>query len=151
MDIVVRRTGCARRRRVVSLDEIKRIGQLEAAFGGTAVDVALLIAYGRDDGVAGRLDLGALAALERHDRMVGVVVGTGDQLGPALESGMVQIQQRRVALAVAAASDEEYRNVAGPDGVEKGPRRLDRGRRGPPESTHRSRKPGWVVPGRVRP
>src|SRR5258708_9448883 len=148
MDIVVRRTGCARGRRVVSLDEIKRIGQLEAASGGTGVDVAVLFAYGRDDGVAGRLNLGALAALERHDRMVGVVVGTGDQLGPALESGMVQIQQRRVALAVAAASDEEYRNVAGPDGVEKGPRRLYRARVGRQNPRIEAATQGGLFPAR---
>src|SRR5919204_2887358 len=88
-----------------SRNERERIGPLEAALGGPAVEIALLIADRGDDLIARVLDLAALLGLERLHRGVCVVVGTGEGLLPAFEAGAVEIEQRRLAFAVAAAGD----------------------------------------------
>jgi hypothetical protein len=42
-----------------------------------------------------------------------VVVGAGDELGPAVESGAVQVPERRLSFLVTAANDEKYRHAFG--------------------------------------
>ena len=94
-----------------SSDEVERIGELERAFGGSLVEIALLVADIGDDGVAFLLDALALSALERHDRVPVIVIGARTEPRPALESGAIEIPHRRLTLALAAAGDEEYRDI----------------------------------------
>src|SRR6266700_7510302 len=97
-----------------SFDEVERIGKLEGTIiGAVAVEIALLVADVGNDRVTRGPDLGAFSALERYDRWIGIAVRPGDELGPTLISGVIQVQQRRIALTVTAAGDEKQRDIPG--------------------------------------
>src|SRR5260221_4581180 len=111
-----------------SIDEVERIGDLERAFGVPAIQIALLVADGGEDGIGlfAGFDLGTFTALERHNRFRLVVIGTGHETSPILESGAMKVSYRDPALGVAPSGDEKHRDVLRADGIEKFKGRIDR-------------------------
>src|SRR5262249_10009315 len=93
-----------------SPDEVKRIWHFELAFSETAVEVALLVADGRDDRVTCLRELATFLGLVGFDRGMWVIVGASDELGPAFAPGAVEIPQRRLPFPLAPAGDETHRH-----------------------------------------
>src|SRR5262249_11304692 len=127
LNLVGAAPSCSRTLAAASRNEIEGIRQLERAPVGLVpwIQVAVLVTDIGKDGIALRHDLIAFPALERYERAM-LLIGAGRDPRPALECGAVEIPQGCLALPLAAAGDEEHRDVFGADGVEKVQRRADR-------------------------